>query len=165
MNNYSTTEELKQQIFVALEEKGLLPKEHQNYISCICPKCNKHDAFTYIDAGFYSWLICNHRNNCGYREQLKTFLGIQFPQREVPKDYRLAFEKHGLTMEGLTFIIGSSKEPSLLISRNGEGYEYRKQLKWKKDDQKYRWMNPKGFTKDKGTNTRKDSRRFIGRKG
>lgn len=139
----------KEQIFSLLQEKNLLPKDHGSYISCICPFCGKQDAFAYTDAGFYGFLICNHRSRCGRRAQLKDVLGLSFPKDEARfAGYSEAFERHGLEMEGLLFLIGNEKEPSLLLGRNGDGVTYRKRLAWSQEEKKHRWLNPKGFKKE-----------------
>lgn len=145
MSNYTISEELKQQIFSGLDQKGLNPKEHGGYLSCQCPKCQNPDAFAYFGAGFHSWIICNHRKNCGYREQLKNFLGITLPEKDTSKEIRLAFANHGLSMEGLSFLIGDPKEPSILLGER-DGVTYSKTLRWKTDEKKYRWFATKGFT-------------------
>jgi putative DNA primase/helicase len=123
----------------------LSPKVHGNYIKLQCPKCSRPDAFVYPKAGFYSFIICNHRDSCGYKKQIRNKFEVKCRdiKNEIAKKY---FDSHGLNLELLveSGIVG--EDGSIKLGTfNGE--KFRKTLKPEKGKQVYKF-SPTGFNKD-----------------
>ena len=128
-----------------LEKAGLKPVQKSNYILLTCPACGKHEAFVYPTAGYLSWIICNRKNKCAYRAQIKDII-TPISQGENQGNInviRSLFKDHGLEMEWfIPWLLGEpGKEDFPCISLS---FYHRKTLKF--NDKKYIWKLSKGFT-------------------
>lgn len=139
-----------------LEKAGLKPKDHGGYIKCSCPDCNKKECYCYPVAGYYSMMICSHKNSCGFKKSLKEYLNLTFPGINLYKQEEEYFKKHGLDMTALMNSGILEKSEPKIYMRKVDNKEYRMYLKHVvlekegKQVEKFRWFHDAGWKDEMG---------------
>lgn len=81
--------------------QNLSPKPHGNYIECECPSCHHRTAFVYPKNGLLSPVICNRKNQCGFRGTVGSLYPDEF-RSEISSannqvnGFKPIFDAHGI---------------------------------------------------------------------
>lgn len=125
------------------------PINRGNYFDLDCPQCGgKREAFCYYSGGILAVVICNRKNECRFSKPIYKILEIKPKPSQKPE--RIAFNNHGIDMELMIESGVLTEDLRILLGRN-KGKFYEQFLYFEEEVGKYRWRNPKGWTKKMGS--------------
>ena len=148
---------IKNKFISFLNEKGHGYKNKNKYIELDCPNCKHPEAFAYFNSGWYSPIICNRRDKCGWRTTIKEFIGYSIAMPSLPQhihkitgyteEIQQYFTNHGLDYQILIECgLLSEDKPNINFRVNGKIYSRYLQKNEKKG--KLIWQLSSGFTNE-----------------
>jgi len=157
MLSTKTQEAVKNKFISFLNEKGHKYKNKNKYVELSCPKCNHPEAFAYFSAGWYSPIICNRRDKCGWRSTIQKFMDYTISTHSLPphiheitgytEEIKQYFANHGLDYKILIECgLLAEETPRIDFKLNGKNYHRYLQEDGKKG--KLIWKLSSGFTSD-----------------